>query len=309
MSFLILKNRLVKKILINIIEFSAKNEKRIKNVEYVRGLYRYPKKMLGRKLPTKNLNDKTDVLVFAAHPDDDVLGLGTTLYRHSLKNDSTRVVFVTNGSGRDGESWNIRFRESKRKTITRYQEALNALSLINIPDTNIYCLGYPDGGTQRYVKNMAADILKLIQELNPRRIYVHCIEGGHIDHDLTSFVVKSVCYSIGYSNIFEWTEYNPEQPLGAHKVKFLPTYINKSKTVTIEISEKERELKRQMLACHESQDVEQFYLQGEAIRKAKTSQVEKEVFEYCQIPETKLKTIINEIREVLVEIPSKVKAV
>ncbi|MBW8348417.1 PIG-L family deacetylase [Bacillus sp. IITD106] len=306
---MILKNKLVKNILISIIEYSAKSEKRIKNVEYVRGLYRYPKKMLGRKLPIKNITDKTDVLVFAAHPDDDVLGLGTTLYRHSLKNDNTRVVFVTNGSGRDGESWNIRSRESKRKTVTRYQEAVNALSLINIPDENIYCLGYPDGGTQRYLKNMVEDIFMLIQELNPRRIYVHCIEGGHNDHDLSSFVVKSVCSSIGYSNIFEWTEYNPVQPLGAHKVKFLPTKFNKSKTVTIQITDKERELKRQMLACHESQDVEQFYLQGEAIRKAKTTQVEKEIFEYCQIPKTKLQPIIKEISEVLAKIPSKAKAV
>ena len=38
----------------------------------------------------------------------------------------------------------------------------------------------------------------LLQKLSPSRVYVHCIEGGHIDHDMTSFVVKNICNKIGY---------------------------------------------------------------------------------------------------------------
>jgi LmbE family N-acetylglucosaminyl deacetylase len=259
--------------------------------------------MLGSKFPINHDNEETDVLVFAAHPDDDVLGLSTTLYRHSLKNENLKVVFVTNGTGRDGESWNISDSESKKKSEIRYREAVNALSLINISTENIFCLGYPDGGTQRYLKNIATDVIMLVKKLKPGRIYVHCIEGGHVDHDMTSFVVKSVCNKIAYTNVFEWTEYNPIQPLGAQNVKFLPSQSTGLKEIKIDISENERILKRKMLTCHYSQDIEQFFLQGEAIRQANTSQLEAELFEHCQLPKKRLLSIVKSFTKSIKRLP------
>jgi LmbE family N-acetylglucosaminyl deacetylase len=38
------------------------------------------------------------VLVFAAHPDDEVLGMGGTIARHTSKGDTVRIVCVTDGS-------------------------------------------------------------------------------------------------------------------------------------------------------------------------------------------------------------------
>jgi LmbE family N-acetylglucosaminyl deacetylase len=286
------ENKNVIKLFGKLIQYIHGHEKIIKKIEYIRGLYRYPSKMVGRKFPP-NYISKTDVLVFAAHPDDDVLGLGTILSRHSVNGDNIKVVFVTNGSGRGRESWNSKASKSKEKSKIRYREAVEALSHINITKDNIVCLGYPDGGTQRYLKLISLDIQKLIQKLNPARIYVHCIEGGHIDHDLTSFVVKSICNKIGYSNVFEWAEYNPIQPMGSKDVKFLPSKPNGLEEVKIDISEDERIIKRKMLACHYSQDVEQFFLQGEAIRKADNSKLEMELYEHCQIPKKTLQSIVK----------------
>jgi LmbE family N-acetylglucosaminyl deacetylase len=38
------------------------------------------------------------ILVFAAHPDDEVLGMGGTIARHAVRGDAVRVVCVTDGS-------------------------------------------------------------------------------------------------------------------------------------------------------------------------------------------------------------------
>lgn len=247
----------------------------IKKIEYIRGLYRYPNKMLGRNFKIDPINN-TDVLVFAAHPDDDVLGLCSTLYRHSLKGDKIKVIFVTNGTAGAGESWHRKINQSKNKANLRYQEAVQALSQINISKENIYCLGFPDAGTQRYLKNMSKDVFMLVHKLKPRRVYVHCIEGGHIDHDMTSLVVQSICNKIGYTNVFEWTEYNSSQPIGTQNIKFLPAQSNRLEEMKIDISEEERILKRKMLACHKSQDVEKYFMQGEAIRRANIAKFEIE---------------------------------
>ena len=40
----------------------------------------------------------TRVLVIAAHPDDEVLGMGGTIAGHTHRGDAVRVVVVTDGS-------------------------------------------------------------------------------------------------------------------------------------------------------------------------------------------------------------------
>lgn len=278
MALLSLNNEFIKTCFYILIQSIHKHEKLIKIIEYIRGLYRYPNKMLGRKVPYEHVGN-TDVLVFAAHPDDEILGLGTILYRHSLNGENIKVIFVTNGSGRGGESWYLKTSEGIKKTNVRHLEAVQALSHINISKENIFCLGFPDGGSQRYLKKMSDDILELVQKLNPDRIYAHCIEGGHRDHDITSLVVKSVCNKLGYSNLYEWTEYNYKHPLGSQEIKFLKTHSTQNNEIRIKISEDERSLKRKMLACHNSQDVEQYFLQGEAIRQVDLSKLEIEINE------------------------------
>jgi LmbE family N-acetylglucosaminyl deacetylase len=285
--------------ILKLLNFFPWNEQLIRKVEFIRGLYQYPNKMVGRKLSFHyNSNKKTDVLVFAAHSDDDVLGLGATLSRHCKNGDNIKIVFVTNGSSDwlgVQQSWNIKANESKMRSETRYSEAVKALSLLNIPIENIYCLGYPDGGTQRYLKEMSDDILLLLQKLNPGKVYVHCIEGGHTDHDMTSFVVKSSCKRVGYSNVYEWAEYNPKQPIGTKYIKFLSNQSLAFEEMIIDISEEERILKRKMLSCHQSQDVEKYYSQGEAIRQANLSNLDLELLEHCQLSKSKLTYIVKKL--------------
>lgn len=261
-------------------------------VEYGRGLYRYPKRMIGREIPT--LAPHPDVIVFAAHPDDDVLGLSATINRHQRKGEKVAVVYVTNGSGDLGESYRLTSKHAKTRSALRYGEARQALSLIGIPKESVYCLGFPDGGTHRYLKNMATDIISLVQKLNPDKIYVHSVEGGHNDHDMVSLAVKSACKKIAFSNLYEWAEYHPTQVLGTEDVKFLECYGSEIK---VELTEQEVLLKKKMLALHKSQDVEQFYLMGEAIRPINLSHLEKELHLYSNFPKQKLKSIIDLFNE------------
>ncbi|MDR7239972.1 PIG-L deacetylase family protein [Neobacillus drentensis] len=262
-------------------------------IELYRGLYRYPGKMIGRKFDLLKIKKNTDVLVIAAHPDDDVIGLSTTLFRHRLLGDNIVVAFVTNGSCWQDESWRIKESETERRAKIRYNEASNALSLLGIPKDNIICLGFPDGGTHRYLRYLAKDIQLLIQKLNPNRVYAHCIEGGHSDHDMTSYVVKTICNKMGFSNLFEWTEYNPKQPLGTENVKFLPSQKHVLKESIIKISEEERTLKKKMLAFHESQDVEKYFGHGEALRPAAFSEIEMELNKFCQLPKRRLIPVVK----------------
>ena len=258
-------------------------QRTIKIREYVKGLYRYPKKMIGRNIAINEIN-RTDILVFATHPDDEVLGLSATIGRHCSQDEKVTVVYVTDGSGRDGDSWKRERKLSERIAATRYQEGVRGLSVLKIPQRNVLCLGFPDGGTHRYLKEMSKDVISLIKKLAPKKVYVHCIEGGHNDHDLVSLVVKSVCNELNFQNIFEWAEYNPLYPLGTEEIKFLPSLpFHKAKEIKIEFSEDELIFKKEMLACHKSQDVVDIFTQGEIIRKANVTHLKEELVAYSQV--------------------------
>lgn len=258
-------------------------QRTIKLKEYVKGLYIYPVNMIGRNLSKDNIN-RTDVLVFATHPDDEVLGLSAVMSRHVANGEKVTVVYMTDGSGRDGDSWKKEKKLSEQIAKTRYEEGIRGLSILNIPQQNLLCLGFPDGGTHRYLKEMSQDVSTLIKKLTPKKVYVHCIEGGHNDHDLVSLVVKSVSNNLNFRNVFEWAEYSPLYPLGTKEMKFLPPLSHhQEKEIKIELSEKELINKKEMLACHKSQGVTDIYTQGEIIRKADLAHLKEEIEAYSQV--------------------------
>lgn len=268
-------------------------ERMIKLIEYTRGLYRYPKKMLGREFPD-NIKQEADILVFAAHPDDEVLGLSSILYGHQKKRENAVVTYVTNGSGLIGESWRMPEEFSKDRAEERYREGLQGLSLLNIPEENVYCLGFPDAGTHRYLNEIAKDVLFLMEKYQPKKVYVHCMEGGHNDHDITSYVVKSVCKKLGFSNVYEWAEYNQLQPLGTEDIRFRNCKSTETEETVMKLSDAQYKLKKQILACHKSQDVAKYYLMGEAIRKAALNDLGKELLAYSNFREASIRPLITQ---------------
>ncbi|MCU9612319.1 PIG-L family deacetylase [Caldibacillus lycopersici] len=267
----------------------------VKRIEFIRKLYRYPNKMLGRHVVEEKNNNAADVLVFCAHQDDDVLGLGTVLNRHRLKGDTIKIVFVTNGTAGRRESWFARKSQSEKLANTRNQEAINALKYIDITEEDIFFLGFPDGGTQRYLEEIYQDLISIFYSTKPKKVYVHCIEGGHIDHDMTSYLVKTLCNREQFMEVYEWSEYNPVQPIGTPNIKFLSNN-NEKEEIIIDISDDERKLKKRMLACHKSQAVEQYFMEGEAIRKANIYNIDQELTKHCLIPNKRVTKLITKYK-------------
>ncbi|MCR2822012.1 PIG-L deacetylase family protein [Lederbergia panacisoli] len=258
-------------------------QRTIKLKEYMKGFYRYPRNMIGRNISFKPMN-LTDILVFSAHPDDEVLGLSATMGRHREKGEKVTVVYITNGTGGDGESWTKRRELSQKIAEIRFKEGIQALSILNIPSENVICLGFPDGGTHRYLKEIAKDIHSLIKKLKPKKIYVHCIEGGHTDHDTVSLVAKFVCSNLNFQSIYEWAEYSSLYPLGTEKMKFItPQKYQNAKEDIIELTDNERLRKKEMLNFHQSQHVDEFYMQGEIIRHADTKHIREEIETNSQV--------------------------
>ena len=120
------------------------------------------------------------VLVFAPHPDDELIGCGGSIAKHISKGHKVTVVYMTSGEAGSPN-------QSKEKlAIIREREAVEAAEFMGI--NNLIFLKNKDGllkCTQRNILN----IIKIIMEEKPQIIYIPHPADRHKDHIATNKIV------------------------------------------------------------------------------------------------------------------------
>jgi LmbE family N-acetylglucosaminyl deacetylase len=115
------------------------------------------------------------ILVIAAHPDDELLGLAGTLCRHRDLNDNINILILSNGEdsrGRKLANQKKRFSQAKRVA-----DRLKAkLFFKNLPDNAFDSVS---------LLNIIKIIEKVIFMIKPDIIYTHFSNDLNVDHRLT----------------------------------------------------------------------------------------------------------------------------
>lgn len=117
------------------------------------------------------------ILIIAAHPDDEVLGCGGTIARHVTDGDSVYILFLGDGVSSRGNP-DIKMIAARKKSAVKACEVLRAAIV----------------GFEKFPDNMfdtvpLLDIVRVVEsvkkEINPKIIYTH--HGGdlNIDHRIT----------------------------------------------------------------------------------------------------------------------------
>ena len=117
-----------------------------------------------------------NVLVVAAHPDDEALGCGATIARHVANGDSVSVAFMTDGVGaRRGVGPDA---GSRRGACDR---ALSALGV-----TRSWHYEFPDNQMDTVPLLEIIEAIEMVaRDYLPDRIYTHHANDLNIDHRLT----------------------------------------------------------------------------------------------------------------------------
>ena len=119
------------------------------------------------------------VLCVAAHPDDEVLGVGGTLARHAAKGEDVHVCILSDGvmsryDDTDAAEDEIKQRRDRARDAC---EALGAsVSLHSFPDNSFDTVPLLD-----IVQTIEAEI----EEHNPDIVYTHHYGDINVDHELT----------------------------------------------------------------------------------------------------------------------------
>lgn len=126
------------------------------------------------------------VLVVAAHPDDEVLGCGGTIALHVKSGDTVGVVFMADGEG-------ARSPEQPGFLISEREKAA-CLAVQHLGAEQPVFLGLQDNRMDSApLLDLVQQLEKVIFRLQPQRIYTHHSGDLNIDHRLTCQAVLTAC--------------------------------------------------------------------------------------------------------------------
>ena len=130
------------------------------------------------------------VLVVAAHPDDEVLGCGGTIARHSEIGDSVQILIVAEGATSRHQQQD---QQQAKEELTALRKASKAAASV-LGATGVELLDLPDNRLD------SLDRLDLIQEIEkkirfhqPKVVYVHHAGDVNIDHRRLHEAVVTAC--------------------------------------------------------------------------------------------------------------------
>lgn len=121
-----------------------------------------------------------NVLCVAAHPDDEILGVGGTLARHVAEGDDVRVCFLADGVGARHEREDD---EVQEEIDQRRGRARKACDRIDVESTSFY--SFPDNRLDTVpLLDLVKTIEDEIREHDPGVVYTHHYGDLNVDHEV-----------------------------------------------------------------------------------------------------------------------------
>ena len=127
---------------------------------------------------------KNNVLVVAAHPDDEILGCGGAILKHADNKDEVNIIFMSDGvSSRKKSALDIKKRKNQAIKVAKLLHTKPPIFL-NFPDNKMDSVP---------LINIVKKIEKIILKIKPTIIYTHYNNDLNIDHKTTFEAVNVAC--------------------------------------------------------------------------------------------------------------------
>lgn len=177
-----------------------------------------------------------NVMVIAAHPDDELLGVGGTILKHTRAGDSVLAVIVGEGATSRGT------RAGEVEALNK--SALKAAEVLGVAPPVM--LGFPDNRLDSVdMLDVVQSIEALIAQHKPSVVYTHHSGDLNIDHRIVHDVVRTACRPLPGSPVREIYAFETVSSTEWGSTPFFPTRFVE---ITDELSEKLK-----ALACYESE--------------------------------------------------------
>ena len=175
------------------------------------------------------------ILVCAAHPDDEIFGIGGTIAAYVKKKYNVTVVIFSYG-----EKGNVWLKQKETKKI-RKNESTEAARIVGTH--TLQFLGLKEGHFEEEANAQGLKkVIQIIKRKDPEKIFTHALDDPHPDHAATARVVLNLAKSMRkHYDIYSfdiWT------PVNIKKRKLPRLYVDITETFR---------LKTAALKCFRSQ--------------------------------------------------------
>lgn len=134
---------------------------------------------------------KKNILVFAPHPDDEILGCGGTIAKRSSEGYEVIIVILTDGRHVFSKVLGINSDPTPEQLRQiRKEETIRAAKTLGIPRKNLLFLDFEDETLGKYEKEAEEMILDIIKRYLPVEVYFPYIKDYNPDHQATNRIVK-----------------------------------------------------------------------------------------------------------------------
>ncbi len=159
-----------------------------------------------RDRPPLRLDDTDELVVIAAHPDDETLGAGGLIALCAARGIPVRVLCVTDGSASDPAD-----PRTARRRAAELAAAIDELA----PGAAVEVLGFPDGQTRERQPQIREALASALRDASDRATVVAPWRGdGHRDHRVVGEIAAQVAGGrmlLEYP-IWMWHWANPDSP-------------------------------------------------------------------------------------------------
>jgi LmbE family N-acetylglucosaminyl deacetylase len=139
------------------------------------------------------------ILVVAAHPDDEILGVGATVARHVAEGDKVYAMILGEGQTSRGEH-----REDVNNSVVAELHNNTMESAKAVGYSEVFFADFPDN---RFDEVDLLDIVKVVEkkirELKPEIVYTHYSGDLNVDHQYTARAVLTATRPIGDYSVNE----------------------------------------------------------------------------------------------------------
>lgn len=163
------------------------------------------------------MSAQKNVLVVAAHSDDEALGCAGTLAKHIANGDSVSVMFMTNGVASRGTD----------NDISRVSAAENAMKALGVSVVKQF--DFPDNAMDSVpLLEVVKAVESIVDEVKPNIIYTHHAGDLNIDHTITHRAVMTACRPMPDScvkSIFAFEVLSSTEWQSYQEPAFIPSYF------------------------------------------------------------------------------------
>ena len=163
---------------------------------------------------------KNKILIVAAHPDDEILGCGGTIFKFR-KTHNIEVMFMT-----DGVSSRMNIKSLKTTKRVRKDECLKVFNYLKIKKPTFN--SFPDNAMDSVpFINIVRVIEKKVLSYKPEIIITHFENCLNIDHQLTFKAVVTACRPLKKSSVKKILSFEipSSTDWSLNKKKFNPNYF------------------------------------------------------------------------------------